>query len=293
MAIDIYQQVTDTIIAQLEKGIVPWVRPWSSKTATAGDVTMPMNYTTKRPYSGINVLLLWGKAWNAGYANNQWLTYKQALAVGGNVKKGEKGTQIIFYTMFQSKTEFRPNGDPVMIPMIKGYTVFNIEQCEGIEPDSVVVMPEPERNAACDAIVKATGASIKHEGNRAYYTPMMDAITMPIPQSFKTMGDYYATLFHELGHWTGHKSRLDRKFGVTHGNEDYAYEELIAELTAAFTCATVQVEPTNRHADYIGSWLAKLQNDKRYVFRAASAASKAANLILGSAEEMDNEKEAA
>lgn len=276
---DLYQTVTDTIIAQLEQGTVPWVKPWSSKGHTSG---LPFNVVSNRPYSGINVLLLWGATFSKGYASQGWLTYKQATNLGGSVKKGEKATHVVYMSKFLPKDQKRLPPDQQRFGfMLKSYYVFNTEQCECLPPfDSVEILPEPERNANADLVISQTGATIVHIGNVACYVPALDSIKMPAPAAFKDMDSYYSTTFHELGHWTGAKHRLERDQSGSFGSQAYAKEELVAEMTSAFLCAGLQLQPSCRHVDYIANWLKALHDDKKLIFTAASAASKAAQYIL-------------
>jgi antirestriction protein ArdC len=277
---DIHQEVTDRIVAALETGVAPWVKPWKE---TKGG-TMPHNAVTRRAYSGVNVLLLWIAAQEKGYAGSGWLTFKQAKELGGNVRKGEKATNIVFMKPL-TFTETTEGGDTEekSVLLARGYAVFNIEQCDGLperihsqKADNLV---EVETDAAFNAWVAGTGASLRHGGNRACYSPSHDAITMPKPEQFRDLNSYKATLLHELTHWTGHKSRLDRNLRNRFGSQEYAAEELVAELGAAFLCAELQVDGQLQHAEYIASWLKVLKADKRAIFTAASAASKAANYL--------------
>ena len=295
---DLYETVTNKIIAQLEEGKLPWVRPWNN--AGANPLAIPRNAKTGNRYSGINVFILWDAG--ESFGQFKWLTYKQAKAMGGNVRKGESGVRIYYADKFIPKAEkakaAETGDDAKPVWFLKGYTVFNIEQCDGL-PDSLFEgpagpLPEKEAVPIAEDLIKATGADFRIGGNSAYYVPSADFIQVPPQESFKDQINYYRTCFHELGHWTGHKSRLDRGLdkGDGFGSKVYAKEELVAEMATAFVCASLGIVPTVRHADYIGSWLEVLNNDNRFVFKAASLASKAADYLLAFAES-EEEKEAA
>ena len=275
---DLHQEITDKIVAALEAGAAPWLKPWATG---ARDIGHPRNADTRRPYSGINILLLWIAQSVGGYTSTEWLTYKQAKARGGHVRKGEKGTEIIFYKQLSFKEMNEDGEEEERKPLlIRSYTVFNVEQCEDLKlPDKTVVPFEPAArpdglDAHFMAMVHQTGAVIKHGGGRAYYTPTQDYVQMPDVEAFRDVADYQSTLAHELVHWTGHKSRLDRFDRTT--QQGYAAEELVAEMGAAFLRAEYGIEGDLRHAGYITDWIKALKQDKRAIFRAASRASRAA-----------------
>jgi antirestriction protein ArdC len=283
---DIYQRVTDRIVASLEAGVRPWTKPWSGEHA-GGRITRPLR-SNGVPYQGINVLMLWGAAMEKGYAAPIWLTFKQAQALGGNVRKGEQGSLVVYASTFSRTEADEATGEEHErdIPFLKGYTVFNAEQIDGL-PAQYQALAAPrldpvQRIAYADAFFAATGADIRHGGNQAYYRISADHIQMPPFEAFRDAESYYATLAHELTHWTRHPSRLDREFGRKRfGDEGYAMEELVAELGAAFTCADLDLTPEPRpdHAAYIGNWLTVLKNDKRAIFTAASHAQRAADFL--------------
>ncbi|ENC6709913.1 DUF1738 domain-containing protein [Vibrio harveyi] len=277
MKTDIYQEVTNKIINALENGVKPWVCPWDK---TISDCAMPINFKTKSIYSGVNIMLLWSAADERGFDSPYWLTFKQAKELGGNVRKGEKGTQIIYYTLWEKKD--KETEEVEKIPMLKTFTVFNANQIDNIEFPSAEPKntTEFERLSYVDQVVSNTGAMIEHHGLRAFFCRSMDKIVMPKPERFNSQFDYYATLAHELTHWTGHKSRLDRKFGAVKGDSDYAFEELVAELGSAFLMADLGVNGEVQHDSYIASWIAALKNDKKFIFKAASKASKAHQWIM-------------
>lgn len=276
---DIHQTVTDRIIRELENGTVPWVCPWGRSNC---GVALPRNATTGRAYSGINILMLWGSVEMQGFSTQKWLTFRQALAEGGNVRKGEKGTTVFYADRFTPKSE-AGSDDPRTIPFLKRFTVFNVDQCENLpEGMGAAPTPLPEREIVpqAEALMRDTGADIRVGGDKAFYAPEPDYIRVPPQQTYFAQIDWYRTIFHEIGHWTGSERRLARTFGKRFGDRAYAAEELVAEMVSAFVCAELQIEPTVRHSDYIGSWLDLLKADKRAIFTAASAASAAAEYIF-------------
>lgn len=277
MKTDIYQTITDSVIKALESGTAPWVKPWSATQGSA----MPHNGITGRNYNGINVLVLMVAQNAAGYASNGWVTYNQAQAAGGNVRKGEKGTHVVFWNFLEKEKD----GKLERIPMAKPFTVFNVEQCENL-PAKVWEAPAVSDDVA-DALVQAAGVKVAVGGDAACYIPAHDMVRMPPRSAFKCLDSYRCTLLHEATHWTGHKSRLDRDFTGRFGDESYAFEELIAELGSAFLCARLGVNQDGlRHnADYIASWLKVLHGDKRAIFTASSAAQKASTFLMPEATE--------
>lgn len=282
-----YDDVTQTIIAQLEAGVFPWVQPWSTVTAGVG---LPRNAISGRPYSGINVLILWGAVIEGGYASQDWLTFRQALAAGGCVRKGERGRTVFYADRFTPKSGHE-QGDSegeasLSIPFLKRFTVFNVAQCEGL-PEQFIAEPQPlperQPHQEAEALIATSGADFRIGGGEAFYVPALDFVQVPPQPAFTNQIDYYRTALHELGHWTGHRSRLDRHQTGGFGSAAYAREELCAELASAFLCAALGIVPTVRHADYLGNWLAVLRTDNRAIFKAASAASKAADFLLSHA----------
>jgi antirestriction protein ArdC len=276
---DLYAEVSARIIAELERGVVPWVRPWS---ASAGR-NVPQNAVTNRPYSGCNVILLWLSR-NHGWATPRFLTYRQAAEAGGYVRKGEKGTKVYFVKPLQVRDDSEDDADPRLVPMMREYTVFNVDQCEGL-PDSVKagkptrVRNPDARDTLADDFLRATGADIREGNAEAYYVPSKDFISMPAFGAFKNADSFYATAFHEVGHWSGAKSRLDRDLRHRFGSREYAAEELIAEITAAFLCAEFGFNNDLRHSGYIATWIDLLRSDKRAFFTACSKASNAADYL--------------
>lgn len=273
---DLYQSVTDRIVAALEAGTVPWVKPWRNDRSGGA---LPHNAVTRRAYHGINVALLWMQEAAAGYATPQWLTFKQAADLGGNVRKGEKGTQIVFWR-FQDVKDSQ-TGEIRTVPMLRSYYVFNVAQCDDIELPTRRSVRAPIEPTAIDALIAKTGASITHGGDVACYSPSRDSINMPRREAFKDLQAYHATLLHELTHWTSHKDRCARELGKRFGTEAYAAEELIAEMGSAFLCSHLGVPLEGlQHADYLANWLQVLRHDKRAIFTASTAAQKACDYIL-------------
>jgi antirestriction protein ArdC len=283
---NLYRDITDKIIAELEKGIVPWVQPWTSSKQIC-PLELPVNGLTRRSYSGINILLLWSALEERGFASPYWITFKQCIAMGGSVRKGEKGTHVYFADKFvpkKDKARAEETGDePNSIAFLKRYTVFNVEQCDGL-PKGLIAPPvaktEQQIVPEAEALIAATGADFRIGGDQAFYVPSEDFIRIPNQSAYTDQINYYRTAFHELGHWTGHKSRLDRNLTTKFGTVDYAREELVAEMATAFVCASLGIVPTVRHADYIGNWLQVLKEDARAIVKAASLASKACDFML-------------
>jgi len=285
---DVYSRITNQIIEALEQGVKPWTQPWNAAHA-AGHVSRPLRHNGQ-PYAGINVLTLWASAMTRHYAAPIWMTFKQALELGGCVRKGEKGSPVVYANTVVRTEIDEATGDDVdhAIPFLKAYTVFNIEQIDGL-PAHYYARAESTENpdqriAKAESFFAATRAEIRHGGDCAYYSPALDYIQMPKFVSFRDAQGYYATLAHECTHWTRHKSRLDRDFGRKRmGDKGYAREELVAELGAAFLCADLGLRLEDRadHAAYIASWLRVLKDDKRAVFSAAAHAQRAADYLHG------------
>ena len=278
---DLYAEVSARIIAELEQGAAPWVKPWA---ATAG-ANLPCNAVTNRPYSGCNVILLW-LARDRGWPTPRFLTYRQAAEAGGNVRKGEHGARVVFVKQLQVKNGDGEDAAARLVPMLREYTVFNVAQCENL-PDSIMAgKPMRVRNpgthdALADDFLRSIGADIREGHGEAYYVPSQDFISMPAFGAFKGADQFYCTALHELTHWTGHKSRLDRDLRNRFGSRQYAVEELVAELGAAFLCAEFGFDGDVRHAGYIATWIDLLKSDKRAFFTAANRASQAAEYLRG------------
>jgi len=290
---DIHQQVTDTIIQQLQAGAIPWHQPWVTfKKDDPGapiPFQIPHNFTTGNKYRGINIVLLWTAAVNNGFYTSEWASYKQWLERKEQVKGGEKGTMIVYYDTFEKEVD----GEIEKIPFIKSSFVFNRSQLASFQPEAQptprIIKPAFERIAHVEEFVANTKAIIQHQKPEAYYSRTLDLINMPRPELFippvtRTAKEaYYSTLMHELTHWSGSPQRLNRTKGKRFGDQNYAAEELVAELGAAFMSAELEIEPTIKgdHASYIESWLSVLKKDKHCIFTAASEASKAVDYLQG------------
>lgn len=284
---DLYARVTDAIVADLERGVRPWTQPWTAEYL-AGAVSRPLRHNGV-PYSGINVVLLWSQAAARGFAAPIWMTFRQALELGGHVRKGERGAAVVYANRLK-RTQTDDDGDAVEheFAFMKAYTVFNADQIEGL-PEQFHALAgarlEPaQRIARAEVFFAATGADIRHGGDRAYYAISADYVQSPPFESFIDPESYYATLAHECTHWTRHPSRLDRDFGrMRFGDAAYAREELVAELGAAFLCADLGVDmrPREDHAAYLGHWLSVLRGDRRFVFAAAAHAQRACDYLHG------------
>lgn len=283
---DVYTRVTDRIVSDLEKGVRSWMKPWSAEHA-AGKITRPLRHNGT-PYSGINILMLWSAAMTGGFAAPIWMTFKQALELNAHVRKGEKGSLVVYANSITRKETDEASGNEIdrEIHFMKGYTVFNVDQVEGL-PAHYYAKPEPRFNPIqriehAESFFANLRADIRHGGTQAYYAQEPDYIRMPPFEAFCDAQSYYATLAHESTHWTKHPSRLDREFGRKKwGDEGYAEEELVAELGAAFLCADLELTlaPREDHAAYIGHWLTVLKDDKRAIFRAAAHAQRAADFL--------------
>ncbi len=284
---DLYTRITNRIIAELEAGTRPWLKPWNAEHA-AGRITRPLRHNGI-PYRGINVVTLWMTATARGYACPIWLTYKQAQELGAQVRKGEHG-ELVVYADKITKTETTEKGDEVEreIPFLKGYTVFNAEQIDNLLPHftapAAPTLDPVQRIAHAESFFASTGADIRYGGDRAFYAIHPDYIQIPLFETFRDAEAYYATLAHECTHWTRHETRLNREFGRKRwGDEGYAAEELCAELGSAFLCADLGLtqEPRPDHASYLERWLKVMHNDKRAIFTAASYAERAAAFLHG------------
>jgi antirestriction protein ArdC len=284
---DLYARVTQTIIDELQRGVRPWAKPWSAEHL-AGRICRPLRHTGE-PYKGVNVLLLWSEAVARGYAAPWWMTFRQAIALGAGVRKGEHGCTVVYANRIEPPdTGGDSDAAERSIPFLKAYTVFNVEQIDGLPEQYRVpppLPPEPAaRIAAADDFFVGTGADIRHGGSQAFYAVDADYVQLPPFDCFHDPEGYYATLAHECTHWTRHPTRLDRDLGRKRwGDEGYAREELVAELGAAFLCADLglELEPRADHAAYIDSWLQALANDKRLIFTAAAHAQRAADYLHG------------
>jgi antirestriction protein ArdC len=283
----LYDEVTRRIIAELEAGRFPWVQPWGRAEGTGPTPGLPRNALTGRTYSGVNVLILWGAVIEQGFPSQGWLTFRQALEAGGNVRKGERGTTVVYADRFTPEAEkerAREAGEEARaIPFLKRFTVFNVAQCEGLRPGLApepVPLPEREIVPVAEEVIAASGVDFRVGGTKAFYVPGADYVQVPPQPAFFEQVNYYRTALHELTHATGHPSRLARNQTGAFGSKDYAREELVAEMGAAFLCASLGIVPTVRHADYLAGWLDVLREDNRAIFRAAGQASKAADWLL-------------
>lgn len=283
---DVYTRVTDRIVRDLEAGTRPWMKPWTNGTGD-GLVARPLRHNGV-PYRGINVLMLWSDAMEKGFSSATWMTYQQAQELGAHVRKGENGSLVVYADRF-TRTETGDNGQDIEreIPFMKGYTVFNVEQIDGL-PDQYRTKPPhsadaPEYIESAENFFAATDARFQHGGGRAFYARSLDVIQLPPLETFRDSESYAATKAHELIHWTGNDQRLAREFGNRFGDEAYAIEELVAELGAAFLCADLRVTPETLpdHADYLAHWLDVLKTDKRAIFTAAAQAQRATDFLHG------------
>jgi antirestriction protein ArdC len=288
MRTDVYDRITSRIVADLERGVRTWHTPWSVEHA-AGRPTRPLR-ANGVPYQGINIIELWCSAVMHGFAAPIWMTFKQAQELGGHVRKGEHGTQVVYVSKItRTETDAATGAESSReIPFMRSYTVFNVDQIDGLPKHYYAVVaqrPDPaQRIAHAESFLAATRAEIRHGGARAYYCPSGDFIQMPPFESFPDAETYYATRGHETVHWTRHPSRLARDFEQKrYGDEGHAMEELVAELGAAFLCADLGLTPDVRddHAPYIASWITVLKNDKRAIFTAASHAQRAVDFLHG------------
>jgi antirestriction protein ArdC len=284
---DVYQEITYQMIAMIEAGTRPWSKSWNGSTAP----NIPLR-STGVPYRGINILSLWVASMTKGFSSPHWLTFKQALALGGCVRKGEKGSTVVYANKIEVDADKGQQGGDdgkKQIAFLKRYTVFNAEQIDGIEakypaPAPIITATNPdERDAELDTLFSRVPVTLRHQGSQPYYQPSSDHVVMPEFAHFHTGDDYYSTLAHELCHATGHADRLARPSLMSGKREDYAREELVAELGAAFVSGAIGIKLHDRedHAAYLSGWLQALRNDKRCIFTAATQAQAAADWLLG------------
>jgi len=284
---DVYTRITDRIVADLEKGVRPWIKPWNAEHME-GRIMRPLRHNGL-PYSGINVLMLWSASIEFGFGSPMWMTYRQSQELGAQVRKGEKGSLVV-YANRMTVTEANAEGEEQEreVPYLKGYTVFNVAQIDGL-PENYHAKPESrfdavERIEHADRFFEATRARIRYGGARAFYSTGSDHIHMPPIEAFRDAESFYSTLGHECVHWSGAGTRLDRDLrGKRFGSQGYAREELIAELGAAFLCADLEITPEVRddHACYLASWLRVLKDDKRAIVSAAAQAQRAVDYLHG------------
>ncbi|EKT4483369.1 DUF1738 domain-containing protein [Pseudomonas putida] len=294
---DIYLDVTNKIVSALSQGVIPWIKPWTTSGSSA-DAPFPINAITRRPYAGINIPLLWAEARLRGYRRDRWLTYNQARKAGGHVRKGEQSTLAVLYKRMSKEAhdedgqvvrDEQGNVKMVQFALLRTHCLFNIEQTEGL-PNDEQHHDEGEDpmafidHAPAECLLSASGARIEHRyGDDALYLPIRDLIQLPTKAQFVDVGSYYATALHELTHWSGHHARLNRE-GITgghgFGSAAYAFEELVAEMGAAFLCALTRTQGELRHEEYLASWLKILKEDKRAIFRASGLAREASEYLL-------------
>ncbi|MDA8120881.1 MAG: zincin-like metallopeptidase domain-containing protein [Gammaproteobacteria bacterium] len=279
MNTDIHQQITDQIIEAMETAQGQGRHLWDAQAS------LPLNLSTGKPYTGMNILILWGAALSHGFKSPYWLTYKQAADMGGQVRKGEHGTMCVFYKPWESQETNRETGETETVKgaVLKSFRVFNLDQIDGVEAPAKTERPAFEALAAAEAILQNTPAPIVEGGHKACYIPSRDEIHTPARETFVSPEAFYSVACHEMTHSTGHKSRLDRQFSTRFGDEAYAMEELVAELGAAFLAAEIGILGATRedHAHYLASWIKVLKGDKKAIFTASAAANKAAAYITG------------
>ena len=280
---NIAEEITNRILEDLEKGVTPWEKPWK----LGRGLSLPTNASTGKNYRGINVFVLWEEATRKGFSTPSWLTFNQANSLKGRVKKGEKGTDVVFYKRL-AKTKSLNLEDEVVLDqqsfwILRTYTVFNLDQIEGfdhLKPKAETVEPFAAIERA-EKLLKDSGAKILHAAiDRAFYEPIGDRITLPLKGSFTSPEKYYETALHEICHWSGAKHRLNREFGKRFGDQAYAFEELVAEMGAAFLCVSCGIPYDTQHASYIGDWMKILKDNKRAVFTAAAKAQAAMDFVL-------------
>lgn len=289
MGLNQYQAVTDRIVAMLEAGVRPWQKSWKAGAVSAPILRRPISGATGKPYTGVNTLSLWAAAEIRGFSSPYWFTYKAAQAAGGQVKKGAKSELAFYVGKHTVRDEGAPEGDESerTISFLRAYCVFNAEEIDGLPAKFYVTEPAAPapvidgRMPEVDSFVANLRADISHGGDKAFYMPAMDAVRMPHLAQFNSPESYYATLLHELTHWTSAPARCDRQLGGRFGDDAYAAEELIAELGAAFLCSdlAVSAEPREDHASYLASWLRVLKADNKAIFKAAALAERAAGFM--------------
>lgn len=279
---EVVQGIVDQIVADMEKGVCPWEKPF-----TGG---MPVNATTKKSYRGVNVWILWAEMLRRGFTVGSWVTYHQAMQAGGWIRRGEVGVPIVFYTPYEvverdgdghAHQDVHGREVTKTVRVMRLYTVFNLEQTGGLDHLKSVGMGGFKPVQEAERVVAATGAVILHRDlGRAFYDARQDQIVLPPRERFTSVSGFYGTVFHELAHWTGAPSRLARDMKGRQGDEEYAFEELVAEMGAAFTCAYVGIPYSTQHANYIGSWIKVLKDDKKALFRASAKGQSASDYIL-------------
>ena len=265
--------LTERIIAELERGCAPWVQPWSGPS-------LPYNIAGKRSYRGINVLARWTAQREFEYLTCEWLSFRQALELGGNVRKGEHGFPVFFYRVLEREDKDAKDGMR-RIPMLRTYTTFNVAQCENLPARELTERHQGERLSDAEDFIAAIGAKISHGGDRAYYKHETDEIVLPDRERFESSEFYVSTVLHECAHWAGVKHRLARDSGKRFGDAAYAFEELVAELTSAYLCAELEIPGMLRHPEYLAEWVGMLRGDARTLLSAAARAGDAAEYLAG------------
>jgi len=285
MKSNVIEQITDRVIEMMETHGANWTQPWVAATVEHGAPRSAVG----RPYSGVNRWMLQLAMMDNGWGQPVFATFKQWKSMGAQVTKGSKGTHVVWFSKVTKEDE---TGETVSFPILKSFVVFNIDQVQGadglrIEPDTIPDDNDWEEHVTAEAVLSGSGAVIRNvASDRAFYAPSVDAITLPKPEQFADPAGYYGTALHELVHWTGHESRLNREFGKRFGDEAYAFEELVAEMGAAILCGVTGVtnEPRDDHAKYLNNWLNVLKKDKRALITACSHAEKAARFALDTAD---------
>lgn len=285
MSVDVYGAVTEQIVAMLDAGVVPWRSPIVSRSKAG----WPKNLVSGKEYRGVNVFLLAFTAWTKGYESAEWLTFNQAKELGGGVRKGERSSMVVFWKSYE--TTDKETGEPVTVPVLRYYNLFNVEQCDGVTGTPIEAVEPPAAFTPIESAERIAqgytdGPNLQHVGSQAFYLPAADTVRMPKPFRFVSPEEYYCVLFHEQAHSTGHSKRLNRKLDTApapFGSPDYGREELVAEMAAAFLCGDAGIIPVTveNSAAYIGNWIKTLQGDKRLAIAAAGAAQKAADWIRG------------
>lgn len=294
---DVCAEITAKLVESLEKGVAPWIKPWNGDAGVPGMSGLPRNAVTGKGYRGANVLVLWC----AGYSDPRWVTFQQALSLGGCVRKGEKGQTVCWWspvTRREESTDETKDGETKENRtrlICRAFTVFNVSQCDGLKLDEIQALPVVDVTSenVADAMAARVGARVKFGGSHAYYSITADYIGMPVRAAFEDEGAYTATLLHELTHWTGASGRCDRKFGTRFGDSSYAFEELVAEIGSAFACAHLGVAGRLQHAEYLGHWAKVLKADKHAIFTAAREAEKACRMLVPSMDTKDEATETA
>lgn len=278
----LYETVTNRIIKDLEAGVAPWTKPWKNGKTNG---ILPHNGATHRAYNGINVMLLWAERELKGYTTSNWMTYRQALQLGAQVRGGEKSTTVVFTKQLLFKD--KETEEEKKVGMLRTYAVFNEDQIDGLTKAEPKILPPERRIEKVEAFLAEAKADVRIGGNKACYVASQDFIALPHKHQFRSLEHFYATSLHEHAHWCGAKSRLDRDLSGRFGTKSYAAEELVAELTAAFLCAHLDIQGELKHAEYVANWITLLKEDNRVIFTAASKASQAADYLRAFSEQLE------